>query len=205
MTFDGIGRYSLNAQQTVGTLNATPLAGSGTYSIGSSGTMTIGNPQRNSLTINARLGTEAIVGSTTESGDNTFDFFIAVPAATPTQAVLACLPGRSPPPPWNSLWVSPANVRSAFFHLAARPRECVPPDQWHGPRAQRQQRRGSSVHLNRRTVWLSMPTAQSLGESRDRSEILSAASRPSWFPPARNIIILAGSTYHREHTIFWSA
>jgi uncharacterized protein (TIGR03437 family) len=44
--------------------------------------MTIGNPQRNSYVINARLGVEAIVGSTTESLDNTFDFFIAIPAPT---------------------------------------------------------------------------------------------------------------------------
>jgi uncharacterized protein (TIGR03437 family) len=82
MTFDGAGHYSLNAQQTVGIQAVTPLTGSGGYSIGAGGTMTIGNPQRNSLTINARVGPEAIIGSTTESGDNTFDLFIAIPAPT---------------------------------------------------------------------------------------------------------------------------
>lgn len=86
ITFDGAGHYTLNAQQTVTTLAATPLTGTGTYSIGAGGAMAIGNPQRNTLTINARVGTEAIVGSTTESGDNTFDLFIAIPAATATQA-----------------------------------------------------------------------------------------------------------------------
>jgi uncharacterized protein (TIGR03437 family) len=87
MTFDGVGHYTLNAQQTINSLAATPLTGTGSYAIGPSGTMLIGNPQRNSLTINARLGTEAIVGSTTESLDNIFDLFIAIPAATSTQAI----------------------------------------------------------------------------------------------------------------------
>jgi uncharacterized protein (TIGR03437 family) len=86
MTFDGAGHYNLNAQQTITTLAATSLTGAGTYSVGASGAMSIGNPQRNSLFINARVGTEAIVGSTTESGDNTFDLFIAIPAATATEA-----------------------------------------------------------------------------------------------------------------------
>jgi uncharacterized protein (TIGR03437 family) len=89
MTFDGAGHYTLNAQQSVGTLATTPLTGTGTYSIGAGGAMALGNPQRNSLFINARVGTEAIVGSTTESGDNTFDLFIAIPAATPAQAANA--------------------------------------------------------------------------------------------------------------------
>lgn len=86
ITFDGAGHYTLAAQQTVNTLAATTLTVTGGYAIGPSGTMVIGNPQRNSLTINARVGTEAIVGSTTESADNTFDLFIAIPAATATQA-----------------------------------------------------------------------------------------------------------------------
>jgi uncharacterized protein (TIGR03437 family) len=86
ITFDGAGHYTLTAQQTISTQVATPLTGGGSYSIGASGVMTIGNPQRNNLTINARVGTEAIVGSTTESGDNTFDLFVAVPAASAAQA-----------------------------------------------------------------------------------------------------------------------
>jgi uncharacterized protein (TIGR03437 family) len=82
MTFDGVGRYVLAGQQTIANQPATNFAGTGGYTVDSGGVMTIGNPQRNSLSINARLGTEAIVGSTTESGDNTFDYFVAIPAPT---------------------------------------------------------------------------------------------------------------------------
>ncbi len=87
MTFDGAGHYTLNAQQTVTTLAATPLMGTGTYGVGSERN----HEHRKSaaqlhFSSTLRVGTEAIVGSTTESGDNTFDLFIAVPAATATQA-----------------------------------------------------------------------------------------------------------------------
>lgn len=78
--FDGAGRFTVDGSQTVGILAATPLTGTGSYSVQTSGEMTISNPQRNSYTINARLGSEAILGSTTESGDNTFDLFVAIPA-----------------------------------------------------------------------------------------------------------------------------
>ncbi len=78
LSFDGAGRFTVDGFQTAGNLPATPLTGTGTYTVQSSGVMTISNPQRNGLTINARLGTEMILGSTTESGDNTFDLFAAI-------------------------------------------------------------------------------------------------------------------------------
>ncbi len=87
ITFNGAGQYTINAIQTIDTLASTSLTGSGSYSIASNGAMSIGNPLRNTLNINARVGAEAIIGSTTESGDNTFDLFIAVPAATAAQAL----------------------------------------------------------------------------------------------------------------------
>jgi uncharacterized protein (TIGR03437 family) len=86
ITFDGAGHYSLNAEQTINTSAATTLTGQGVYTVGASGTIAIGNPQQNSLMINGRIGIEAIVGSTTESSENIFDLFIAIPAASATQA-----------------------------------------------------------------------------------------------------------------------
>jgi len=80
LIFDGVGRYSVNGFQTVGNQQTTPLTGSGVYSVQSSGVMTLSNPQRNGFVLNARLGTELILGSTTESADNTFDLFAAIPA-----------------------------------------------------------------------------------------------------------------------------
>jgi uncharacterized protein (TIGR03437 family) len=117
ITFDGAGHYTLNAQQTITTYAATPLTGQGTYAIGPSGTMQIGNPQRNSLMINARVGTEAIVGSTTESGDNTFDLFIAVPAASPAQAA-SLFAGTYYTATLEFPLASSSYVRSAFFELS---------------------------------------------------------------------------------------
>jgi uncharacterized protein (TIGR03437 family) len=80
--FDGNGRFTVDGYQTVGNLPATPLTGSGNYSVESSGMMALSNPQRNGFTINARFGVEAILGSSTESADNTFDLFAAIPAPT---------------------------------------------------------------------------------------------------------------------------
>ena len=78
--FDGAGQFTVNGFQTIGSLPATPLTGTGSYALQSSGLLAISNPQRNGLVINARFGAEAMVGSTTESGDNVFDLFVAIPA-----------------------------------------------------------------------------------------------------------------------------
>ncbi len=87
LVFDGAGGFTVNGSQTVGNLAATPLTGTGSYSVQTSGAMSISNPQRNGYTINARLGSEAIVGSTTESGDNMFDLFAAIPAPAAGQGI----------------------------------------------------------------------------------------------------------------------
>jgi uncharacterized protein (TIGR03437 family) len=81
ITFDGVGNYSVNAQQLIG--NGSPQAGfivSGTYSMSPSGAVALTNPQNNALTINARFGTEALIGSSTEAPGSTFDMFVAIPA-----------------------------------------------------------------------------------------------------------------------------
>jgi uncharacterized protein (TIGR03437 family) len=80
MTFDGSGHYSLTSQQTIGTAAATSYNASGTYSMSSSGAVTLTNPQTTSTNINARFGQEAIIGASTEVTGNTFDIFIAIPA-----------------------------------------------------------------------------------------------------------------------------
>ena len=82
LNFDGRGRFTVDGFQTVGTLAATPLSGSGAYTLQPSGVMTLSNPQRNGYVINARFATELILGSTTESADNSFDLFAAIPAPT---------------------------------------------------------------------------------------------------------------------------
>src|ERR1700693_218336 len=52
----------------------------GTYSVNSSGIVTMTDPLRSGATINARLGSSALIGSNTEAGNNVFSIFVAVAA-----------------------------------------------------------------------------------------------------------------------------
>jgi uncharacterized protein (TIGR03437 family) len=70
LTFDGNGGFA-----------------GGTYSVDPSGSVTMTDPLRSGATINARLGTGALIGSNTEAGNNVFSIFVAVPA--PASAVSA--------------------------------------------------------------------------------------------------------------------
>ncbi|HEY1342601.1 MAG TPA: hypothetical protein VGF59_34095, partial [Bryobacteraceae bacterium] len=115
ITFDSAGRYSFTAQQTIGNNAATSQSGSGTYSVDPAGFVALDNPLRAGAKINARVGPEALVGSTTETSDNTFDFFAAIPAPTGG----ASLAGSY----WTATLEFPAgsvaNIRNAIFNLTA--------------------------------------------------------------------------------------
>jgi uncharacterized protein (TIGR03437 family) len=96
INFNGQGNYAFNGQSAVGTTAPQPASGSGTYSVGSGGIVTLTNPQNSALTLNARwslvsqgvvtLGGQQpsetmLIGSSTEGTSNVFDLFIAIPAA----------------------------------------------------------------------------------------------------------------------------
>ncbi len=115
ITFDSSGHYSYTGQEITGANAAQNASGSGTYSVDPAGVVSLDNPIRTGAKINARLGTEALVGSSTETADNSFDFFAAIPA-----------PGASAKPALSgSYWVttlefpggSTANSRSTLFNL----------------------------------------------------------------------------------------
>ena len=80
MTFNGSGEYSFAGQQVIGTGAAASFTSSGSYSMNAAGVVSIANPQKPALTINARFSAEAVTGASTEAADNTFDFFVAIPA-----------------------------------------------------------------------------------------------------------------------------
>jgi uncharacterized protein (TIGR03437 family) len=80
IAFNGSGRYSFSGQQVVGTGAATPFNTSGTYAVTAAGFVTLTNPQNSTLSVNARYGAEAVIGSSTEGAGNTFDLFVAIPA-----------------------------------------------------------------------------------------------------------------------------
>jgi len=115
ITFDGSGRYSFTGQQVTGTGAPASQAGSGAYSVDAGGFVSLDNPQRTGAKINARYTTEAVLGSSTESGDNAFDLFVAIPAPTgqtvlggPYTTVDLEFPGGATP-----------NMRSSQFSLNA--------------------------------------------------------------------------------------
>ena len=85
INFDGAGNYSFTGQQVIGTGLASSYSVSGTYSVSPAGFVTMANPQKTAFSINARLGTEALVGSSTEAAGNVFDLLIAIPAPATSQ------------------------------------------------------------------------------------------------------------------------
>lgn len=116
MTFDANGRYSFVGQQTLGMTAAAAFSGGGTYSVNAAGMVTLANPLRSSLTVNARYGAAALIGSSTESPDNVFDLFVAIPA--PVSAVSnASLSGVYWVATLEFPSASGASVRNAFFKL----------------------------------------------------------------------------------------
>jgi uncharacterized protein (TIGR03437 family) len=79
LTFDGSGGFTYVGQQLVKTAAAVALSGTGTYTVKPGGVTTLTGPLFGGVTINARLGTGAVVGAATEAGSTTFDLFIAIP------------------------------------------------------------------------------------------------------------------------------
>ena len=78
MNFDGQGKFTFQGQQTVGAAAAASFGGNGTYQVQSNGFVSITNPQKSDLVLNARLAMSAIVGSSTEASGTVNDLFIAV-------------------------------------------------------------------------------------------------------------------------------
>src|SRR5271157_2422044 len=115
ITFDSSGNYTFTGQQVVGNTAATSQSGIGTYSVDPAGFVSMGSPLRTGDKENARLGPAGLIGSSTESTDNTFDLFVAIPA--PAAGTPAAFSG--------SYWAvslefpggTAANARNAIFNL----------------------------------------------------------------------------------------
>jgi len=118
LNFDGNGRFTVSGQQLIDAAAPAALTGSGTYSVKPGGFTTLSNPLRAGATVNARLGTGALVGSSTEAGPTVFDLFFAIPVPT-TPVSLSTLNG----PYWISSLEFPsggtANIRNTNFKLTA--------------------------------------------------------------------------------------
>lgn len=117
MTFDGKGNYSYAGQQVTGNNAAVSVNGAGKYAVDPAGFVALDSPLRAGATVNARFSPEALLGSGTESSDNTFDLLVAVPA--PVTGAGATLAG----PYWTVSLEFPsaslANARNAIFSLGS--------------------------------------------------------------------------------------
>lgn len=105
ITFSGTGTYAFSGQQVIGTGTAANFSMNGTYSMEGSGIVTLTNPQNSSFTINARYGTEAVIGSSLAPAGTMFDLFVAIPAPSAS---------ATPPPSNQSLTV---NYHMADYEL----------------------------------------------------------------------------------------
>ena len=114
LNFDGNGRYTFTGQQLTGVSAAISQSGSGAYVLDAGGFLTLDSPLRAGQKVNARFGPEAILGSSTEATDNTYDLFVAVPAPASGAAFTG---------PYNCMTLEfpggvTSNMRSAQFTLA---------------------------------------------------------------------------------------
>jgi uncharacterized protein (TIGR03437 family) len=114
VTFDGAGGFTFTGQQVIGAGAATAFSGSGKYSVDPAGFVTMDSPLRKGVSVNARVGPEALLGSSTESADGAYDLLVAIPAPS-KQPVLS---GSY----WSVTLEFPAGstgaVRNTFFSLA---------------------------------------------------------------------------------------
>ena len=113
LIFDGSGHYSFNGQTVVGAAAAASATGTGVYSVDPAGVVTMDSPLRAGDKVNARLSAEALIGSGTETTDNTFDMLVAIPAPTAAAALTG--------PYWVVTLEFPggsaANARNAIFSM----------------------------------------------------------------------------------------
>jgi uncharacterized protein (TIGR03437 family) len=81
-TFDGSGNYTFRGLRITGDSAGEDHNTAGSYSVAVNGVVSLTNPLRNEVTLNARLGTNILLGSTTELG-GVADLLVAIPASEP--------------------------------------------------------------------------------------------------------------------------
>ena len=117
ITFSGSGAYSYTGSQIIGPGAPAAFTGNGTYTVKSTGYVTLSNPQRSGTDINAGLGQGAIAGASTETA-GVYDLFIAIQAPAGGQSN-ASLNGSYDVSALEFPNASTAQMRNAAFRLNA--------------------------------------------------------------------------------------
>jgi uncharacterized protein (TIGR03437 family) len=117
IVFDGAGSYSFFGQLMQNN-TLVPQTASGSYHVDEAGIVSVDSLVRGGDKVNARFGSEAVVGSTTETAGSGYDIFVAIPApSSPTSN--SSLNGAY----WTATLDFPggsfANARNALFSLNA--------------------------------------------------------------------------------------
>jgi uncharacterized protein (TIGR03437 family) len=114
ITFNGSGGFTYTGTQVQGTNSAVDANGSGTYSVDPAGFVAMDSPVRAGDRLNARWGSDVLVGSNTESRANSFDMLVAVRAGSSTPVIAG-----------GSFWMTSLefpggngrNARNSFFNF----------------------------------------------------------------------------------------
>jgi uncharacterized protein (TIGR03437 family) len=196
ITFDGAGKYTYSGQQITGSAAPTSVTNAGNYSVDPGGFVSLDSPLRAGAKINARFGTEALLGSATETSDNTFDLFIAIPAPAlgatfsgPFTTVSLEFPGGTA-----------ANARASQFTLASSSATTLQTISVNGHAAnlggsvQAQQVTGATYTLNADgSGTLNLGTASN-------AQLLSGSR--TFYVSASGNIVIGGSAAAGAHDIF---
>ena len=115
-SFDGRGNYSYKGTRNLNNNEPNAATGGGSYSVSASGFVALANPLDANSTMNLRLGSGLLLGSTTDSSGNLFDLLVAVPlspVATSNATLTGAYAGTSIEFP-NSLFF---NVKNSFMRF----------------------------------------------------------------------------------------
>lgn len=125
ITFDGAGGYVVVGQLLTGTSAPVNLSVNGKYAVKPGGFVTLDNPLRTGISMNARVGAGALVASTTDGGSGIYDLLIAClpPTQSPTAAAIN-----------GSYWLSTLEipngtaslVRDSFSNIVANGAGSIP-------------------------------------------------------------------------------
>ncbi len=196
ITFDGNKGYTYIGQLLTGVNAAVSQTGSGTYSVDPGGFVALDSPLRTGATVNARFAPEAVIGSSTESTDNTYDLFVAIPAPTGGAAFTG---------PYNCMSLefpggATANMRSTQFPLNLAASGTLQPFSVYGHAAGISSGYPATQQLSGATYTMGADGSGSITIGSVSNAQLLSGSRTLYLSASGNIL-LGGSTVAGGHDI----
>ena len=117
-SFDGRGAFSFQGTRNQGNNGPSAFSGAGSYSVLANGFVSMANPLDANATMNLRLGSGLLLGTTTDSAGNIFDLLVALPLPslpTSNATLNGSYVGSSIEFPTGLFF----NIKNSFFRFAA--------------------------------------------------------------------------------------